>query len=456
MGMLKLVLALGAVFIGGLALANETPDPERDILVTFDNGAARAASAGLSTPYQHRKRYSIARSVRRDANALAEQYSLKKIEHWPIQSLSVYCFVYRVAEGVDRNEIISSLNADSRVESAQPLQSFETSLKSVDTYDDQYANLQYGLDVLGIAEAHRTSRGAGIRIAIIDSDVDRAHEDLKGRVHRVREFANRGESVDREHGTAIVSVIGARSNNAVGIVGVAPEARLELYVACWRGGASESAVCDTFSLSKALDAMLENPPDILNLSLNGPYDPLLERLIQQAIEVGVVIVAAGPSKGQAKKDFPSTMTGVIGVGTMQLNGSAEGVSNTALFAPGNRILVAVPTNRYDFRSGSSLAAAHVSGVVALLLAVAPDQSAETIHGILQRSQVTELGSMISVNACNALNLVVLSDQCSSGQQNSEWDLDLEHDPLFRPVGRADDRYGPVGIVNTQINVSPLE
>ena len=456
MRMPKLVLVLGAVCVGGIALANETPDPKRDILVTFDNGAARATSAGLGTPYQHRKRYSIARIVRRDANALAEQYSLKKIEHWPIQSLSVYCFVYRVAEGADRNEIIASLNADSRVESAQPLQSFETSLNSGDAYDDQYANLQYGLDILGIAAAHRTSRGAGIRIAIIDSDADRAHEDLKGRVHRVREFANRGESVDRDHGTAIVSVIGARANNAVGIVGVAPEARLELYVACWSGGESEPAICDTFSLSKALDAMLENPPDVLNLSLNGPYDPLLERLIQKAIDVGVVIVAAGPSNGQARKDFPSTMKDVIGVGTMPLNGSAEGVSDTALFAPGDRILVAVPTDQYDFRSGSSLAAAHVSGVVALLLAAAPDQSAETIRGILQRSQVTELGSMISVNACNALNLVASSDPCSSEQQSSERDLDLEHDPRFGPVGRADDRHGLVSIVNSQVNVSPLE
>lgn len=445
--MLRLMLALGAVLLGDLALASDAPDPKRDILVTFSNEGARAASAGLGAPYQRRKRYFISRSVRRDANALAEQFSLKEIEHWPIRSLSVYCFVYRVADGADRSAIIASLKADSRVESAQPLQSFETGLNESEAYDDTYANLQYGLDLLGIAAAHRTSKGAGIRIAIIDSDADGMHEDLKGRIRRVGIFINRGESADRNHGTAVVSVIGAHSNNAIGIVGVAPEALLELYVACWSGGEARPAVCDSFSLSKALDAMLENPPDVLNLSLNGPYDPLLERLIRTVIEAGVIVVAAGPSLDRANRDFPSAMENVVGVGTTPLHDSTEPVSNATLFAPGNRILVAVPTDRYDFRSGSSLAAAHVSGVVALLLAAAPGQSPETVRSILQRSQANAIGAMISVNACNALNIALSGDRCRAGRHSSERYLDLENEPGFRALRRTDNRDPLVGIVD---------
>lgn len=447
MRMLKLVFALGIVCIGGLAYANEPPDPQRDILVTFDNHDARAASAGLAAPYQRRKRYFVSRSVRRNANAVAEQYSLTEIEHWPIQSLSVYCFVYRVADGKDRSTIIASLNADNRVESAQPLQSFETRLNQVQTYDDKYAGLQYGLDVLDIAAAHRMSTGAGIRIAIIDSDVDRSHEDLKGRVARIQEFINRGESTDRDHGTAVASVIGARSNNAIGIVGVAPEATLELFVSCWSGGVGRSAICDSFSLSKALDTMLENPPDVLNLSLAGPYDPLLERLINKATAAGVIVVAANPSDEQGQHEFPSTMPRVIGVGMVPAIESAERMSSATLFAPGNEILVAVPSNRYDFRSGSSLAAAHVSGVVALLLSAAPNQSPETILGVLQRSQATGMRSMISVNACNALNLAIASDECVPELHSSERNLDFENYPGLSPVRHADDRNRPVGIVN---------
>ncbi|MDH3616471.1 MAG: S8 family serine peptidase [Gammaproteobacteria bacterium] len=411
MRMLNLALAVVLVSFAAVAVAENTPDPTRDILVTFENGSAGSASAGLGPPYLHRKRYVIGRKVRRDAAAVAAEYSLKEIEHWPIRSLSVYCFVYRVAEGADRQTIIATLNADARVESAQPLQSFEASIKQADSYNDAYANLQYGLDVLQIAAAHRTTRGAGIRIAVIDSNVDKNHEDLQGRINRIREFSNKGQPVDRDHGTAIASVIGARSNNALGMVGIAPEATLELYVSCWSGGAEKSAICDTFSLSKALDAVLEDPPHVLNLSLTGPYDPLLERLLQKAFDAGIVVVAAGAASAKLQSGFPSTMRHVIGVGAAAAEGSTDGELNDTLFAPGDRILVALPTDRYDFRSGSSLAAAHVSGVVALLLAIAPDNSPDTINSILLRSQVMDTGSIVSINACDALNLAGSSQRC---------------------------------------------
>ena len=411
MRMLKLALALGVLLLGSFAVAGETPDPERDILVTFDNKAARSASAGLAAPYQRRKQYSIARQVRRDAADLADEYSLQEIDHWPIQSLSVYCFVYRVPDGEDRLLIIETLNADARVESAQPLQSFETSARQADSYDDTYFNLQYGLEILDIGAAHRTTRGKGIRIAIIDSSVDTNHEDLQGQIDRVRKFSNKGESVDDTHGTAVASVIGARSNNAAGIVGIAPEATLELYVSCWSGGKEKPAICDTFSISKALDAILDDPPHVLNLSLVGPYDPLLERLIEKASDAGVVVVAAGADHTRLNTNFPSSLQHVIGVTAASSEESTSESINDTLFAPGNRILVAVPIDAYDFRSGSSLAAAHVSGVVALLLSIAPDQSPEMISNILQRSQVEAAGPMVSINACDALNLVGAKQRC---------------------------------------------
>lgn len=413
MRILHIALALFAVFCGNCAQADETPNPERDILVTFDNDAARSGSAGLGAPYQHRKRYSIARKVRRDAAAIAEEYSLQEVEHWPIRSLSIYCFVYRLPEGADRQSVIAILNADARVETAQPLQSFDTNFNPANSYDDTYANLQYGLDVLDIAAAHQTTRGAGIRIAIIDSQVDRNHEDLQGRIDQMQVFSYKGAPIDENHGTAIASVIGARSNNALGIVGIAPEATLDVYVSCWSGGAAKSAVCDSFSLSKALDAVLEDPPQVLNLSLQGPYDPLLERLIQKACDAGIVVVAASPASTELQKGFPANMRQVISVGTMPTDGWMRGMSHSTLLAPGNRILVAVPANHYDFRSGSSLAAAHASGVVALLLAIAPDLSADTISRILQRSQAINAELAESINACDALNLAGSPRHCGT-------------------------------------------
>ena len=409
--MLKYLLAVGLVFFSMLVVAKEVPDPARDILVTFDNASAKSASAGLGAPYLHRKRYAIAQKVRRDAAAIQKEYSLEEIERWPIGSLSVYCFVYRVPEGADRKSIIANLNADVRVDSAQALQRFETSVTNADGYNDTYANLQYGLDVLDIAAAHQTTQGAGIRVAIIDSNIDKNHEDLIGRVVRIQKFLAEGQADDRQHGTAIASVIGARSNNALGMVGIAPEATLELYVSCWSGGDDKPALCDTFSLLKAIDAVLSDPPHVLNLSLRGPHDPLLERLIEKTVDAGVVVVAAGPADTNPDSGFPSSMQRVLGVGITPPQGSVTELPSDVLFAPGSRIIVALPAGHYDFRSGSSLAAAHVSGVVALLLSIRPESSLDTISSILRQSQGADMRSMVSINACDALNLAGSSQRC---------------------------------------------
>ncbi|MEE8426082.1 MAG: S8 family serine peptidase, partial [Woeseiaceae bacterium] len=108
-----------------------------------------------------------------------------------------------------------------------------------------------------------------------------------------------------------------------------------------------------------------------------------------------------------QNEFPTSMAGVIGIGrSINTAAGAGDISQAAgddLFAPGDQIMVAIPDDRYDFRSGSSLAAAHVSGVVALLLAVAPEQTPQAVRSILLRSQ-SDLSSHYSINACTALQL----------------------------------------------------
>ena len=384
--------------------ASDATDVRRDILVTFDNSGARASRAGA--PYRFRKRYETTGQVRHAAAAVAREHNLVRIDHWPIRSLSIYCLVYRVPEGTDRDALVALLNADARVESAQLLQQFQTRTSEAGGYNDPYAKMQYGLEILDITAAHRQTQGAGIRIAIVDSHADVDHEDLQGRIHTIEVFSSSGETVDANHGTAVASVIGARSNNAVGIVGVAPEATLDVFVSCWHATDDDAVVCDSFSLSKALDRVLDDPPHILNLSLTGPRDMLVRRLLERVIAAGVIVVAASPSVSEPANEFPASMTGVIGIGrsirAAGMDDSAASAVND-LFAPGDQIMVAIPDDQYDFRSGSSLAAAHVSGVIALLLSVAPDQSVSSVHEILLQSQIRQPLSY-SVNACKALML----------------------------------------------------
>lgn len=403
----RIVCIAALVALPALVNAAQT-DPERDILVTFENVAARATTTG--TPYKNRKRYAISAEARRQANAVAREYGLHPVDHWPIKSLSVYCFVYRVADQEDRDLIVEKLRADARVESVQVLQEFETGTTVSTTYDDTYADLQHGLDTLNLSGAHRHSLGVGVRIAVIDSGADIDHEDLRGRVQTIKNFADKRTVPDRDHGTAVTSIIVANANNAKGIVGVAPEASIELYVACWSAADAATAVCDSFSLAKAIDTVLEQPPDVLNLSLTGPADPLLERLLREAFADDVIIVAARPESMRHPANFPASMAEVIDVGSsiiMEENRSGP------IFAPGEQIIVALPENAYDFRSGSSLAAAHVSGVIALLLALVPEAGFETVESLLKRSQIRQDTGHFSVNACKALQLANPSLGCDS-------------------------------------------
>lgn len=405
--LIPILAALTLVVAPGALLAQRM-DAERDILVTFDNAGARTTTS--TAPYRARKRYALTAEAKQQAKAVAAEYRLKQVDQWPIKSLSVYCFVYRVASGENREHVIDRLRADARVESAQALNVFETGANPATEYDDTYAELQHGLDSLDLTRAHRHSRGRGVRITIIDSNADTDHEDLKGRIRHVENFAGKNVAPDRQHGTAVTSVIAANANNAKGIVGVAPEAKVDLYVACWSDAESDVTICDSFTLAKALDTVLERPPDVLNLSLVGPADALLQRLLLKAYEQNIVVIAARPADGEHSHQFPASMPEVIDVGSSNSN---EHGSGRPIYAPGEQILVAVPDNAYDFRSGSSLAAAHVSGVVALLLAISPGADSGTIKTLLEESQHDATTGRLSVNACKALHLADQSLDCDS-------------------------------------------
>ena len=405
--LIEILAACALALVSAAVLAQQT-DADRDILVTFDNAGARTTTS--NAPYRARKRYAMTAEAKQQASAVAADYGLQQVDHWPIKSLSVYCFVYRVADGENRKQVIDRLRADVRVESAQALNVFETGATPASGYNDTYAELQHGLDTLNLTQAHRYTRGQGVRIAVIDSNADTDHEDLKGHIRRMEDFASNGTAPDRDHGTAVTSVIAASANNAKGIVGIAPEAKIELYVACWSEARSDVAVCDSFTLAKALDTLLERPPDVLNLSLAGPADALLRRLLLQAHERNVIVIAAHPAGKDVSRQFPASMDEVIAVAS---SSSADRGPDRPILAPGEQILVAVPDNGYDFRSGSSLAAAHVSGVVALLLAISPGTDATTIQSLLEKSQLNTTAGKASINACKALHLADHSLTCDS-------------------------------------------
>lgn len=410
--MASLLAAAGTVHLH----ADEPGDPGRDvtkILVTFsDAGMSNAARAGPAQPGYTRRTssYLISVGVRRAANRVARDFNLVTLDEWPIISLKVHCLVYGAPDAVNIDDLLARLRQRPEVESAQLMNEFEVSTDSISAGADPYAELQHNVITLELAQAHRWSRGDGTTVSIIDTGADFEHPELRARIASHRDFV---ESEDGEfsadvHGTAVAGVIGAEGDNGVGIIGVAPSTELSVLKACWHRPDREHAICNTFTLAKALNYAIESGTDIINLSLNGPSDALLRRLVELALERGIVVVAAAPE--EIHSGFPVEIAGVIVVGSNDPHNSNEVAARPFVKAPGADILVPVPRGGYDFASGTSLAAAHVSGIVALLVARRPGLTANEITSLLVNSQ---LANAESVNACRALAELLAETGCAT-------------------------------------------
>lgn len=377
-----------------------TFDAGRDLILAVDNPIVAPPHAGSNLlGYGSTGQY---RSGQRAIATLAElkqRYGLREVAGWPIAPLGLYCVVLRPAPGVDRVALLAALALDERVRIAEPLQEYH--LYSAPSggvrYNDPYVGLQRGFADIDAALAQQVSQGQGVDVAVVDTGVDASHPDLKGRIRGVHDMVDGpGGASGNRHGTEVAGVIAAVGDNHLGIVGIAPEATLSVYQACWEPGGNDGARCNTFTLARALAALVESDARIINLSLGGPEDPLLEQLLLGLLRQGRIVVAALPPAGRVE-GFPAATRGVIVVGSAQASKSPSGVVR----APGEDILTTQPHGNYDFASGSSLAAAHVSGIAALLLSLSPDLDASAFRGILRQSSSTTDGGRV-VNAAAAI------------------------------------------------------
>jgi subtilisin family serine protease len=267
--------------------------------------------------------------------------------------------------------------------------------------------------VLDVARAHAYSQGEGVRIGLIDTGVDIAHPDLRGRISGTHSFVSRDgtNASSYRHGTAMAGLIAATANNGVGIVGIAPRSQIEVFEACWQlRPDADSAACNTFTLAQALSAALDDKVPLINLSLGGPSDPLLSALVQAGLKRGVIFVGAATDAPDA---FPTGIPGVISVGSNERD-----LGRTMLTAPGARVMTLRPNAQYDFESGTSVAAAEVTGVVALVLANSPRMSSTSIESLLRQTAVRPFSDQTAapqaVDAAAAVNadaaLVKLSQE----------------------------------------------
>ncbi|MGB6451269.1 MAG: S8 family serine peptidase [Steroidobacteraceae bacterium] len=304
------------------------------------------------------------RSARwRAARRLAAEQGLSIVDEWPMPLLGVDCFVMNVPPAQSLEAAAARVARDRAVSWAEPMHTYRGQAEGLG-YNDPLYPLQPAAREWHLAELHRISTGRNVRVAVIDSMIDANQPDLAGQIETMRNFVPDRSSVPEDHGTGIAGIIVARPNNGVGIVGIAPQARLMGLRACWeeRGAPGAPTICDSLSLAKALEFGIEHRAQIINMSLSGPDDLLLARLLDVALARDIIIVAAY-DRSAAGGGFPASHKGVIAVVDEAPGPSIPGVVS----APGRDVPTTEPGARWSLVSGSSYAAAHVSGLFALLL-----------------------------------------------------------------------------------------
>lgn len=298
----------------------------------------------------------------RRARGIARPQGLEVVEVWPMPVLGLDCVVLRAPPGADLAPLIARLSAHPDVAWSQDMQEFASEGASVTPATDPLLGAQPAARAWRLEALHRLATGKGKRVAVIDSAVDARHPDLRGRLAAQRDFVGDGGGAGGEaHGTAIAGVVAAAANG-VGIIGVAPEARILALRACREPAGGGAARCDGLALARALQAAIELRAPVINLSLGGPPDRLIAALIDVAVARGAVVVAARGARTPGGA-FPASHPGVLAVAAAPHAG--------ALVAPGTNIPVPASGGGWRLANGSSYAAAHVSGLAALALERAP-------------------------------------------------------------------------------------
>jgi Subtilase family len=251
----------------------------------------------------------------------------------------------------------------------------------------QYVPARIGLDA-----AHRVARGERVRIAVIDSGADRKHPELEGTITRSFDAVGGTDPLPHQHGTAMTAAIMARAS----LQGIAPAAEL-LSARAFSGGATGTgAEGTTVHILKSLDWAAAEGARVVNLSFAGPQDRLLSRALESAKTRGMVVIAAAGNGGpQAAAMYPGADPNVIAVTATDADDKAFPQANRggyiALAAPGVDVLAAAPEAGYAFSSGTSIAAAHVSGLVALMMERRPDLDLAAVRAILSETAI-DLGA----------------------------------------------------------------
>ena len=345
--------------------AADAPDVDHEILVMVAHPPSHYRANGtFGGGYGD----GLALSARaRLAREIARRHGLTFVSDWPMPDIGVDCFVMAVPSAGSTKAAAELLSHDADVAWAEPMQLYNG--RSGASHNDPLYPAEPAAAQWHLADLHRLATGRGVTVAVIDSGIDANHPDLAGQVVANVNFVAGHPLVAEQHGTAVAGIIAAKADNGIGIAGIAPQARLLGLRACWQARPTDpqTTVCDTLSLARALYFAAGKRPGVINLSLSGPDTRLLRTLIELLMAHGSTVVAAF-DRSLTDGGFPASVPGVVAVSDSFLAASHRQVYT----APGQDVPTTEPGGRWFLVNGSSFAAAHVSGLFALMRQRKPD------------------------------------------------------------------------------------
>ncbi len=332
-----------------------------------------------------------------DVTAVAGTYGLTVLTEQALSSTGEHLVTYATSQNA--LTVIAAMALDGRIVGAQPEYVFETTAEagiatgsdlSAPTYSDPFAAMNYAPGMTGAVNLHSDASGKGQLIAVIDTGVDASHPDLSGRLRGPVDTTGNGFAAEN-HGTAVAGIIAAEADNAIGSYGVAPAAEILPIKACEpREPGGLAARCTTSTLVKALDVAMNEDAAIINMSLAGPPDDLVSRYVNLALDQGRLVVAGAGNGGiHAKPGYPAAIPRVLAVTAVdaidRLYTQANRGDYIDVAAPGVDIVATVPDGQYPPLSGTSMAAAHVTGIAALIRELNPLMTAREIAMVIRTS-----------------------------------------------------------------------
>jgi subtilisin family serine protease len=309
--------------------------------------------------------------------AMRLKHRLEQIESQNIPLIGSTVFRWRIPDGRSIETVRNELSRDG-ITSQPNLRYVANQAARVPTEGDPG---QYGVAKLRLPEAHQLTRGKDVAVAVIDSGVDVTHPEIAGSVIGTFDALNSTEG-PHPHGTGVAGTIIAHSR----LIGSAPGAGL-IAIRAFGANQSNGAESTSFVVLKALNYAVQQNAQVINMSFAGPRDPLVQQALAVASARGTVLIAAVGNAGPNSPPlYPAADSHVIAVTATDpgdhLFPAANRGAHVALAAPGVDILMPAPEDKYQVNSGTSFAAAYITGLAALLIDRNPGITPEGVRAAL--------------------------------------------------------------------------